>query len=252
MDIRTETQDGVGWIIFDRPEVRNAARPQTMREACAAFDAYAADANIGAIALTGANGHFLAGGDFAFLAELADADGLRARDDIYTFFQGMTRRLFRCPKPTLAAISGAAITVGCEIALMCDVRIGDETAMFHESWIQVGLMPPLGGAMLLPRIVGLNAAKEIMLEAKKIRADEALKLGLLSEIVATDALRARAQERLAALIALPPNAYRATKEALHRGIESSMETEWSANVLAQALLIGSSEFKALVAAKKKR
>src|SRR5262249_54443990 len=156
-----------GWIVLDRPDVRNAVSPQTMQEICGAIDQLVADPGVQGIAIGSSGEHFMAGGDFGFLEELAaKGTALRAYGDIYTHFQGVTRRLFRCRKPTLAAISGAAITVGCEICLACDVRIADETAFFEESWLRMGLIAPLGGAMLLPRIIGLAGAKEMILEGR--------------------------------------------------------------------------------------
>jgi enoyl-CoA hydratase/carnithine racemase len=242
-DIKTETVRNIGWIVLDRPSARNAARPQMMQEICAAIDRYVGDANVRGIAIIGAGPHFLAGGDFEFLGNIADGKFKDLHQELYTHFQGATRRIFRCPKPTIAAISGGAITVGCELSLACDFRIADETAFFHESWLQLGLIPPLGGTMLLPRIVGLAKAKEMILNAEAVRAPEALRIGLISELVPSGLLRERAQTRMEVLSAMPAGAFRLAKEALHRGLESTMDHEWQATVLAQTMLLETQEFR---------
>jgi enoyl-CoA hydratase/carnithine racemase len=246
-DVRTEAVNGIGWIILDRPMVRNAVRPQTMQEICEATDRFTADPAIAGIGLMGNGDHFLAGADFEFLEETAAGSSMNAYDKIYTHFQGAARRLFRCQKPTVAAISGAAITVGCELSLTCDVRVADETAFFDESWLRLGLIPPLGGAMLLPRVIGLARAKEMILEGRRINAAEALRIGLISELCAKGDLRERAQARIEAMAAVPAAAFRVAKEAIHRGLESAMESEWQATVLAQGILLGSDEFRHRVA-----
>lgn len=251
-DVRTEIEAGVGWIIIDRPEVGNAARPKTMREMCEALDRLVPDPAVKAIVLMGEGEHFLAGGDFDFLTGLVDKPTSDVRGELYDHFQGVTRRLFRCAKPTIAAVSGAAITVGCELALMCDVRIVTPTAIFQESWLKMGLMPPLGGAMLLPRLIGLARAKAMILEGRPLSASESLELGFASEITPLESLRARAEACAGELAQAPPLAYRAAKEALHRGLESTMEIEWSTNVLAQSMLIATPEFRAALEKAKAR
>lgn len=241
-DIIVDRVEQVGWIRLNRPAVANALRPATMQEICVALDELESDRSVGAIAIIGEGRHFAAGGDFDFLQALLHTPPGQIRDELYAHFQGVTRRLHRSAKPTLAAVSGAALTVGAEIALACDVRVGTPSARFDEGWIKIGLMPPLGGAMLLPRIVGLTLAKEMILEGRVLAGEEALDKGLLNEIVEPENLRSRVQERAAIMAALPTQAFRAAKEAIHRGIESTMETEWAANVMAQSLLLSSDDF----------
>jgi enoyl-CoA hydratase/carnithine racemase len=155
--------------------------------------------------------------------------------------------LWYCPKPTIAAVNGAAITVGCEIAVSCDVRIIDERASFRESWLQLGLLAPLGGAVLLPRLIALGRAKEMVLGARTVAAKEAVEIGLASEIVPEAELRAAAQRRALQLSEFPATSYRLAKESLQRPLLADMEREWQANVMAQSLLISSDEFHNRVA-----
>lgn len=153
------------------------------------------------------------------------------------------RALWHCPKPTVAAISGAAVTVGCELALACDFRIVTETAFFQESWIKLGILPPLGGMMLLPRLVGLGPATDMILRGRPMKAEEALRLGLAHEMVPVEELAARRQAFAEELSHAPPHAYAAARQGIHRGLESTMEHEWAANVLAQSMLIAGDDFK---------
>ncbi|MDB5471530.1 MAG: Enoyl-CoA hydratase [Caulobacter sp.] len=248
-DLTVEIRQSVGWIIIDRGDGRNALRPGSLKEICIAMDRLTGDDAVRAIVLSGAGKHFSAGADFAFLQDLAVMPGMAIKSQIYEVFQGAARRLYHCPKPTVAAINGAAVTVGCELSLACDFRLVSPTAVFQESWIRLGLMPPLGGLYLLPRMVGLSLASEMALRGRAVNAEEAVRIGLASE-QADDAadLAARAQALALELAGLPPLAYRSVKEAMHRGLDASMEGEWSANVLNQSLLLGTDDFKEGLAA----
>lgn len=241
-DIAVAVEDGVGTLTIDREEANNSVRPQTLREICEAMDVLAADDAVRVIVLMGSGRHFSAGADFAFLDGLTTTPPAAIKSEIYAHFQGAARRIYRCAKPTLALVQGAAVTVGCELALACDFRIAAEDAMFQESWIKLGIMPPLGGTFLLPRIVGLARAKEMCLRARAVKAKEALDIGLVSEVVALDALEARGRELAAELAAAAPQAYAVIKEAVHRGLETGIEAEWTANVANQAVLLSSEDF----------
>lgn len=242
-DIIVTRNGKVGTIAIHRPEVNNSVRAQTMDEIGRAVEDLSADDEIAVLVLTSIGKHFVTGAEFSFLQDLARTPALAVKDKVYRSFQGAARALYHCPKPTLAAFSGAAVTVGCELALTCDFRIISETGFFQESWIKLGILPPLGGMMLLPRLVGLGPATDMVLRGRPMRAEEALRLGLVLEIVPVDGLEARRAEFAEELAQLPPQAYAAAKQGLHRGLESTMEKEWAANVLAQSLLLGSEDFK---------
>lgn len=248
-DIKTEIAGAIARIVIDRGDGRNALRPQTLREISTAMDELSTDTAVRAIVLTAAGKHFSAGADFSFLRQLTTMTALEIRDQIYTAFQGAVRRIYHCPKPTLAAIDGMAITVGCELALACDFRLVTAAAQFQESWIKLGLMPPLGGLFLLPRLVGLGKASEIALTGRAIGAEESLRIGLAGEMADNAAhLAERSAELATQLASLPPLAYRSVKEGLHRGLESNMEQEWTTNVMAQTLLLGTADFREGLAA----
>jgi 2-(1,2-epoxy-1,2-dihydrophenyl)acetyl-CoA isomerase len=145
-------------------------------------------------------------------------------------------------------VQGAALTVGCELALACDFRIAADNVRFQESWIKLGIMPPLGGLFLLPRIVGMGRAMEICMLGKLVNAEEAQRIDMVSEVFAVDQLAERGAEFAAELAVLPPMAYATVKQSLQRGLESSMEAEWQANLSNQTLLLGSEDFREGLAA----
>jgi enoyl-CoA hydratase/carnithine racemase len=251
-DIRLERSDGIGRLMINRPDRRNAVRPQTLHEIGHAMDVLTAAPDVRAIVLSGVGRHFSAGAEFAFLEELKSTPPVDVKAQIYAHFQGAARRIYHCPKPTLAVVNGAAVTVGCELALACDFRLVTPTAQFQESWIRLGLMPPLGGLFLLPRLVGLGRAAELCLAGRPVGADEALRIGLASEVVPVDEADARSLIFARELVALPPLAYASAKEGLHRGLESSMDHEWMTNVSAQSVLLSSRDFAEGVAAVQER
>src|SRR3546814_6083555 len=147
---------------------------------------------------------FSVGADFPFRQRLTGMDASEIKDTVYANFQGAARAIYRCPKPTLALVQGAAVTVVCELALACYFRVTADNAIFQESWIRLGIMPPLVGTFLLPRLVGLGRAMEMCLRGKQVRAEEALAIGLVGEVVARDELEARGLELARELPASAP------------------------------------------------
>jgi len=242
-DVTVEVIGQTAWIRFNRPEVRNAARIATAAALCTALDEAEADPAVRAIVISGVGNHFMAGADLGFLQEVGTLAPTQIRSVVYSHFQGAARRLFNGPKPTIAAVRGAALTVGCEWAICCDFRVATPSALFQEKWIHAAAIPPLGGLKLLPQLIGLGPAKAMVLRGQPVRGEEALRLGLINELVADDQLDAAAMELAEELARLSPHAYQAAKAGLHRGLDSGMENEWQANVNAQAMLIGSADFK---------
>ncbi len=251
-DIRVDTRDRVGWLTLDRPEVLNALRPATMGEVTSAMDAFGADDEVRAVVVTGAGKGFSAGGDLAFLDQLVGSDPGRIKDTVYRDFGGAIRAIKSCPKPTVAAVNGAAVGAGCEIALACDFRLASERAMFRQSWIDLGLISPLGGMFLLPRMVGLSKATEMLMLGRELGAGEALEAGLVNEVVAAEGLEDAAGALGRRLAAGPPLALRAMKEGLQRGLESTLAAEWDHCVDVQSMLIASRDFAEGVAAMKEK
>jgi enoyl-CoA hydratase/carnithine racemase len=237
-DVSVERIDGgIAFIRIDLGTPANAVTPKTMRQLCGVFDEVEADRQIRAIILGHAGRHFVGGADFAFLEELKTATPEQIREGIYAHFQGAVRRFHHCSKPTIAAIGGAAVTVGCEAAIACDFRIVTEQALFQESWIKLGLMPPLGGLKKLPALIGYGRAADMVLRGRPVRGAEAVAIGLAHKLVAQDALDAEA------IAAAAPQAYAAAKKGLLLGLEQDFEETFAASVRTQAGLIQSRDFR---------
>jgi len=251
-EVLSWTNNGVGWVSMNRPQAGNAGTPAMMESLCAHLDVMIQDETVRAIVLTGEGRHFLAGGDFGFLQEIARGE-VDAEREIYRWFQGAATRLFQSAKPTIAAIARGAITVGCELSLSCDIRIAARSAFFQESWLDVSLIPPLGGALLLPRIVGLGLAKEMILDCRRVGAEEALEKGLICELADDVAsLRETAQARAERMASRPAGAFGRAKELLHSGLQSTISEAWETGLKAQALSLRSQEFRNAIAAKDPR
>lgn len=250
-DIRIDREGAVGYITLAKGG-GNTISPETMREIGAAIDALEGDAAVRCLVLRAEGKHFSAGADFAFLDKLTGMATVDVQAQVYTHFQGAVKRFYACQKPTIALVQGAAVTVACELALAADFRVASEDAFFQESWIKLGIMPPLGGTFLLPRIVGLGRAAEMCLKGGAVKAEEALAIGLVSEVVARDSLAGRGAELATELAAAAPLAYAAVKRALHRGLETGIEAEWAANLPTQAVLLGSDDFKEGLSGAKER
>lgn len=235
--------EGVARVTVTRADIGNASSPPMLDEISRCFEQLNADDRVRAIVFAAEGKHFSVGADFAFLNHLTSTPASEIKETVYASFQGAAKAIYRCRKATVALVQGAAITVGCELALACDFRIASQSARFQESWIRLGIMPPLGGLFLLPRLVGLGRAMDICLRGRPVGADEALRIGLVGECVPDAELEGRGLELAAELAALPPLAYASVKQALQRGLESSMEAEWQANVSTQALLLTSEDFR---------
>lgn len=207
------------WTL-DRGEQRNPITDNTMVNAVtAAVERVNADASVRCVILTGAGPAFSAGGNIKDIRArtgmfggppVAITEGYRAG------VQRLARAVFGCEVPTIAAVNGAAIGAGCDLTLMCDLRVASERAYFAESFVTLGLVSGDGGAWLLPRLVGHARAAEMTLTGEPLPALTALEWGLVSEVVAPEELLGAAR-RLAARIAVnPPLAVRMAKRLLRQ------------------------------------
>jgi len=244
--------DGIGRVTMNRPEIMNALAPPMMAEIIAAMADLGADSSVRCVIIAGAGKGFSAGGDLNFLDDLTETRPFDVKDSVYRYFGAGIKAIKLFEKPTIAAVQGAAVGAGCEIALACDFRIAAEDAFFRESWIDLGLISPLGGMVLLPRLVGLGKATEMLMLGKKVDAAEALAIGLVNDVVARYDLEGAATMLAERLAAGPPLGLRAMKEGLRRGGESSLAAEWDNNVNVQSMLIDSDDFAEGVAAMKER
>ncbi|MEX3653154.1 crotonase/enoyl-CoA hydratase family protein [Mycolicibacterium fortuitum] len=215
------------WTI-NLPEIGNAI---TDKDVIAAFeagvDAANPDNSISAVILTGAGKIFSAGGNVKEMADRQGMFGLDAIDQRRAYIDGIQRiprALGRLEVPLIAAVNGAAIGAGCDLAMMCDIRIASERASFAESFVQLGLIPGDGGTWFLPRAVGYARAAEMTFTGERIDAATALEWGLVSRVVAHDGLLSEARALADRIAVNPPHALRMAKRLMQESISGSLES----------------------------
>lgn len=219
-----EREAGVATITLHRPDKLNAYTPSMGDEVVAAFARCRADEAVRAVVLTGAGRAFCAGVDLEHLqahqagAHAAKGPKLGEED----FLRRLPLELLGFPKPVIAAINGPAIGVGVTMVLPCDVRIAAEGAKLGLTFAKLGLLPGLGSTHLLPRLVGMAKALELVLTARVVTAFEAAEIGLVNRVVGNDELLPAAHELARAMAQHRPEVLAAAKAALRFGAEASM------------------------------
>lgn len=223
VDYRVE-DGGVAVLLFDRPEVKNAFLPELTDEAAAALANAAADPAVRALVLTGKGDAFSAGADLKLmgrsdrLGRNAMVGHARARHGIER-----TRAVLDFPKPTIAAVHGAAAGMACAWALACDVVVAARDAKFHFSFVRFGFVPDCGASWLLVRRVGIGQAKRIVLTGDPVEAEEALRIGLCEEVTPAGGDLERAVALARRIAERPPLAVREARRVLEHAARSSYE-----------------------------
>lgn len=193
-DLDYQVRDGVATITLNRPEARNALSPAMKDALTMAAAAVAADEDVRAVVLTGAGGVFCAGGDLRGMEEARATATVESWRERMRAVHPLTRTLIELDKPLIAAVDGAAYGAGFSLALMADFVLASPRARFCLSFMRVGLVPDFAAMYTLPRVVGVQRAKELMLSAREVSADEAQRLGIVMEVVPADELPARARQ----------------------------------------------------------
>ncbi len=219
-----EASEGIATVTLNRPDKLNAYLPEMGDEIVDAFARVRDDAELRVAILTGAGRGFCAGVDLERLKQskaAVEAAGRRLGEE--PFLTSFPLELASFPKPVIAALNGAAIGVGVTMVLPCDVRIAAESAKLGLTFAKLGLLPGLGSTHLLPRIVGLPRALELVLTARVVPASEALAMGLVNQVVPDDALAKSAREMARMMADCRPEVLAAAKAALLRGAAGDME-----------------------------
>ena len=215
-----EVKEQVARVTLNRPQVLHALNAQVFEELERVFMAMAADVEVRVILLTGSGGKaFAAGADIGELAGLSAAEGeVRARRG-----QEVFRLIETCGKPVIACINGFALGGGCELALACTVRLASETARLGQPEVKLGLIPGYGGTQRLPRLIGQSRALKLLLTGEMVGAQEALRIGLVDEVIAPERLMDRAEEMARTIVAMAPLAVAGCMEAVRWGTGLSLE-----------------------------
>lgn len=219
-----ETRDRVGVITLNRPEKLNAWTSQMAGEVADALRRANEDKDVGALLFTGAGRAFCAGadviGEFKRRADAQDAGvtpesgGRRTSSDFPTL-----QELLHFGKPSIAAIHGYAVGIGVTLPLNCDIRIAAEGAKLNTMFLRVGLTPEFGSSYLLPRVVGLAKACELVYMPRMVDAREALEIGLVNRVVPADRLMEEAMSMAKAIAEGPPFALKKAKEVIFRNLD---------------------------------
>lgn len=216
-----EKTDRIGTITLNRSDALNALTDDMYRELQALIGAIAADADVGCVILTGAGRAFCAGADLK--ARRDDLTPLERRARHRWILKDILEPLYRLEKPVIAAVNGAAVGAGFNIALACDFIIASDQASFIQAFARVGLVPDLGGLFLLGRVIGVNKAKELCFTARKVLADEAMTLGIVNHVVPHDDLLREARAVAASITALAPTATAMTKSLLNTASTATLD-----------------------------
>jgi enoyl-CoA hydratase/carnithine racemase len=250
--VRCTTQDHVTWLALQRPEVMNALSFATLGELAAHVERLRADPDVRVVLVTGSGeAAFCAGADLkerAGFTEQQTRDYVRRIGDTFAAVAAL-------PQPTIAVINGVAYGGGLELALACDLRLAARTAKLGLTETSLAIIPGAGGTQRLPAVVGVAKAKELILAARRVPAEEALAIGLVNGLAEPAELHARALELAGAIAANGPIAVRAAKEAIQlcengAGLAANLQRE--RELYLQRVLPSADRLEALAAFREKR
>ena len=232
--IYTVENKNIALITLNRPDAMNALTHRTHAELREAIEEADRDSNIRVIVLTGAGRGFCSGDDVKVIFGAGLGGGeegeSKGRDVLLERLQGRGisggggAPLLTINKPSIAAVNGAAVGYGCDITLMCDMRVASDKARFGEAFLRVGLIPDQA-MLILPRLVGLAKAYELILTTDIIDAEEAYRIGLVNKVVPHEKLMTATMELAAKIASKPPISVQLAKEGIHRAIKMPLH-EW--------------------------
>ena len=252
--------DHVLTLTMSSPDTRNALTgPDQFEDFEHTCDEINENKSIRAVVLTGEGLAFCAGGNVKDMRDrkgLSEGGPYQIRNNYKRDIHNIPLSLYNLEVPTIAAVNGAAVGAGCDLACMCDIRIGSEKARFAESFAKLGIISGDGGAYLLPKLVGMSKAAEMTFTGDMIGAEEALTIGLISKVVPHETLMDEAHILAGKIAANPGHSLRMSKKLLREGVHSRLETVLEMAAAFQALAHHTDEHdvavNALIAAMEKK
>jgi 2-(1,2-epoxy-1,2-dihydrophenyl)acetyl-CoA isomerase len=235
--------NGVAWITLNRPEARNAVNAEMREETIAVLTEVRTSAEIRAVVLTGSGKGFCTGADLSGPRGQGPSGPGAGREVMKSSSQRLIRTLWELEKPVIAAVNGVAAGLGSHLAFASDLVIASDEARFIEIFVRRGIAIDAGGAFLLPRLLGLSKAKELVFFGDDLPAAEALRLGLVNKVVPAAELENTAREWAERLAQGPTFALGMSKRLLNRSLESSLETCLEEEGLVQSLVTQSEDTK---------
>ena len=219
-NILLEKKGNIAVATINRPKALNALNSQVLEDLNELVNQVNADEEIRALVITGSGEKaFVAGADIAEMSTLTQAEGEafgKHGNDVF-------HRIETLPIPTIAAINGFALGGGCELSMSCDIRLCADTAVFGQPETGLGITPGFGGTQRLARLVSPGMAKQLIYSAKNIKADEALRIGLVNAVYPLEERRPAAEKLASTIAKNAPIAVRACKKAINEGLEAKMD-----------------------------
>ncbi len=239
MSFLKQTRSGaILTLTMSQPETRNALTGNTaVQEIVDACSEITADRAVRVVILTGEGPVFSSGGNVKdmqrYLQQHISPEAIR--EEYRAGIQRLPKVLYNLDVPVIAAVNGAAIGAGLDLACMCDIRVASERATFAESFVKFGIVPGDGGAWLLPRVVGRSKAAEMAFTGEALDAQEAFQCGLVSRVVAPEALLDTARALATKIASNPGSALRMTKRLMREGERESLEALLEVSAAYQAI-----------------
>ena len=238
--LKFEKEGPIVTLTMNRPEIRNPlGESDDVKNFEEASSLINNDRDVRCVILTGKGAAFSAGGNVKNMKEKKgnfSGSSVALRERYRYGIHRIVRSVWNIEVPVIAAVNGAAVGLGNDVACLADIRIASKNARFGVTFLKIGLIPGDGGAWLLPKIIGLSMASELLFTGKLINADQAKECGLISEVYEEKKLMIEANNLAKSIVKQPPDALRMSKKLLREGMISNFETilEMSANM--QALM----------------
>ena len=218
--LKYEINENIAKITINRPEALNALNSEVLDELNLLLDEVAKNKDLRVVILTGEGRSFVAGADIKEMSKLNAIEGKEFGKKGLSVF----RKLEQLPIPVIAEVNGFALGGGCEIAMSCDFRIASEKALFGQPEVGLGILPGFGGTQRLQRLVGQGWAKYLIYTANNIKAEKALEIGLVQEVVEADKLDERVYELAKKIASNAPIGVRLAKESINTGAQVDIDS----------------------------
>ena len=238
--------DGIGRIVLNRPERKNAFTFGMIDAWHAALQRCRTDEAVKVVIVTGAGGAFCSGGDIVEMGERLEQTPEQRKNELFNRIERIPLALEDLDKPVIAAVNGVATGAGMDMALMCDMRYAARSARFAETYVKVGLVPGAGGAHFLPRLVGVAKALELFLTGDFIDAEEALRIGIVNQVFPDESLIAEVELIAHRIAAAPPLTIRMIKRAIYQGMRNDLRTNLDLISSHYAIITATVEHRAAV------
>lgn len=217
--IKYEVNEHIAKITMNRPKALNALNSEVLDELDKCLDEIKANNDLRVLIITGEGRSFIAGADIKEMSELGGLEAKAFGNKGLSVF----RKIETLPIPVIAAVNGFALGGGCELAMSCDIRIASNKALFGQPEVGLGLIPGFGGTQRLQRLVGQGWAKYLIYSAENIKADKALEIGLVQDVVEVEELEERVNTLAETIAKQAPIAEKLAKEAINQGAQVDID-----------------------------